>query len=440
MNIKEIVTKFNSQIRKLDLMKSQFCNCPGKDFTRNRKLSFESTIRTILYFGGGTLTNELLKINRFSIATPSSSAFVQQRAKISPEAFTKLFNMVNQAFDAKSRYKGYRLMTVDGSHLHVPTNVYDPESFVKCKESERPHSEFHLNAMFDILQKVYVAAVIQKYRTQNEDQAMIEMVENSHLTKALVICDRGYESYNNMAHLQTSGWKYVIRIKEPGGNGIADGFDLPNSEEYDLSINLTLTRRKNKEVKTLLGDKNSYRYIPGRVNFDYLTKEFTRKDPVQYFSLNFRIARVKINENSYELMVTNLSREEFPAEELKKLYAMRWGIETSFRNLKHITGLLKFHSRKSESVMQEIYANLIMYNMTKYVSNCIQLSEKETKHEYVINFSVAANIVKSLMLRDISPPNAEILLRKNVTPVRPNRSYPRNPRAKAQIQFMYRIA
>ena len=29
--------------------------------------------------------------------------------------------------------------------------------------------------------------------------------------------------------------------------------------------------------------------------------------------------------------------------------------------------------------MQEIYANLIMHNMTKYVSNCIQLSEKETK-------------------------------------------------------------
>ena len=94
MNIKKVVTKFNSQIRKLDLMKSQFCNCPGKDFTRNRKLSFESIIRTILCFGGGTLTNELLKINRFSIDTPSSSAFVQQRAKISPEAFAKLFDMV----------------------------------------------------------------------------------------------------------------------------------------------------------------------------------------------------------------------------------------------------------------------------------------------------------------------------------------------------------
>ena len=440
MNIKEIVAKFNLQIKKLNLMKAQFCRCPEKDFTRDRKLSFESIIRSILYFGGGTLTNELLKINRFSIDTPSSSAFIQQRAKVSSKAFAKLFDMVNHAFDTESRYKGYRLMTVDGSHLHVPTNVYDPDSFVKCKESERPHSEFHLNAMFDILQEVYVDAVIQKYRTQNEDQAMIEMVENSQLTNALIICDRGYESYNNMAHLQTSGWKYVIRIKETGGNGIADGFDLPDSEEYDLPVNLTLTRRKNKEVKALLENRNRYRYIPGKVNFDYLTKAFTRKDPVQYFSLNFRIVRIKIKEDSYAMMVTNLSMEEFPAKELKKLYAMRWGIETSFRNLKYITGLLKFHSRKSESVTQEIYANLIMYNMTKYISNCIQLSEKKTRHEYVINFSVATNIVKSLLLKDISPPDAEILLRKNVTPVRPNRSYLRNPRAKAQIQFMYRIA
>ena len=66
--------------------------------------------------------------------------------------------------------------------------------------------------------------------------------------------------------------------------------------------------------------------------------------------------------------------------------------------------------------------------------------EKEMKYDYTIRFSIAANIVKSLVLGDISPPNAEILIRRNVTPVRPNRSYSRKPRAKAQIQFTYRIA
>lgn len=441
MNLKETVAKFNSQIRNLDRMKSEFCRNPEKDFTRNRKLSFESTIRSVLFLGGSTLTNEILKINKFSPNAPSSSAFVQQRAKISPEAFSRLFTMVNQSFDKDLRHRGYRLMAVDGSHIHVPTNPQDPDSFVQSKENERPHNEFHLNAMYDVLQGIYVDAVVQKYRTQNEDKAMLEMLHRVAFEKAILLCDRGYESYNNMAHLQQNHWNYILRIKDPGGYGIADGLVLPNCAEYDLPIDLTLTRRKNKETEPLLRNRNRYRYIPGRVNFDYLTKAFKRKDAAQFFTLHFRIVRLQIREGTYVLLVTNLAKEEFPPEELKKLYNMRWGIETSFRNLKYITGMLRFHSRKSESVMQEIFASLILYNMTRFISNCIPIPEKRNrKYTYVVRFSVTANIVKSLLLQDLSPPDAEMLLRKNVTPVRPNRNYSRKPRAKTQIQFMYRIS
>ena len=102
--------------------------------------------------------------------------------------------------------------------------------------------------------------------------------------------------------------------------------------------------------------------------------------------------------------------------------------------------MLGFHSRKSESVTQEIYASLIMHNMTQFISNCVQFPEREMKYDYTIRFSVAANIAKSLFLGDISSLDAEILMRRNVTPVRPTRSYSRKPRAKAQIQFTYRIA
>lgn len=191
MKIQEVVEKFHSEIAKLETIKSEFCIHPEKDFTRDRKIPFSSVIRTILSFGGGTLTNELLKINKFAPDSPTSSAFVQQRDKISSEAFSTLFSMINQVFDQNTRYKGYRLMAVDGSHIHVPTNPKDTDAFVKCKESERPHNEFHLNAMFDILQKVYTDAVVQKYRTQNEDKAMIEMIERASYQNAIAICDRG---------------------------------------------------------------------------------------------------------------------------------------------------------------------------------------------------------------------------------------------------------
>jgi len=41
-------------------------------------------------------------------------------------------------------------------------------------------------------------------------------------------------------------------------------------------------------------------------------------------------------------LATNLSEEKFPLEEINKLYRMRWGEETSFRELKYtIIGLHK---------------------------------------------------------------------------------------------------
>lgn len=66
MNIQEVVERFDSEIMRLDNIKSEFCIHPKKDFTRDRKISFVSAIKSILSFGGGTLTNELLKINKFA--------------------------------------------------------------------------------------------------------------------------------------------------------------------------------------------------------------------------------------------------------------------------------------------------------------------------------------------------------------------------------------
>ena len=51
-------------------------------------------------------------------------------------------------------------------------------------------------------------------------------------------------------------------------------------------------------------------------------------------------------------------------EEIKELYHKRWGIETSFRELKYAIGLSALHSKKRESIKQEIYARLLLYNFS----------------------------------------------------------------------------
>ena len=76
-------------------------------------------------------------------------------------------------------------------------------------------------------------------------------------------------------------------------------------------------------------------------------------------------------------LFTNLQEDDFSIDEIRDLYNRRWGIETSFRDIKYATGMLFFHSRKKQLVLQEIYAKLILYNFSEAITHSIVLQKKE---------------------------------------------------------------
>lgn len=78
-------------IHELNNCRQHFTKNPKKDFTRNRKLSFEKMIQSILCMRDGSISNEMMDIFGFREDLATTSAFVQQRAKILPEAFESLF-------------------------------------------------------------------------------------------------------------------------------------------------------------------------------------------------------------------------------------------------------------------------------------------------------------------------------------------------------------
>ena len=79
-------------------------------------------------------------------------------------------------------------------------------------------------------------------------------------------------------------------------------------------------------MKELLKDKNHYRFISATQPFDYLPLKNKKSDPTIFYELKFRIVRFPISEGVYETIVTNLDRTNYSSDELKKLYATRWGI------------------------------------------------------------------------------------------------------------------
>lgn len=434
-----LISIINTQKQNLSSLVSN----PNIDFSRNRKIPYQTMILSLLTMEGTTLTNELLRQFGCSASTATSSAFVQQRKKILPIALENLFRDFVSKTAQDDNYKGYKLLAVDGSDIQIPTNLNDKDSLFIPKEGIKPYNLLHLNALYNLLTHTYEDAIVFKRKEAGENKALTTMVDRTAIKeKAIVIMDRGYEAYNNMAHIQEKGWFYLIRIKDFGQHktGILHGLELPDVDEFDEYIDLKLSRKQTNEMKQLFQKKNAFRRIAHNKTFDYLPAKSKKSDATVLYHLPFRIVRFPISEDSYEVVVTNLDAEEFPPEELKKLYGMRWGIETSFRDLKYTVGLLHFHSKKVEFILQEIFSSLIMYNFSELITSHVVIEKGTRKYEYKVNFSVAVHICREFLLKENIPPDIELLIAKYITPIRPGRSRPREMKAKQAISFMYRVA
>ena len=138
------------------------------------------------------------------------------------------------------------------------------------------------------------------------------------------------------------------------------------------------------------------------------------------------------------MLVTNLDENNFSQSSLKLLYAMRWGIETSFRKLKYTVGLSAFHSKKSEHILQEIFARLTLYNFSELVASHVAIQKKKRKHIYKINFSIAVYACRNFLLGRYAPKSVEAVIGKHILPYRPDLSKPRNLRSIPPVSFSYR--
>ena len=420
-------------IEQMDAYQWLFVKNPEKDFTRNRKLNFKTTIGLLLNMNGNSLYKELLDYCGYNPDTATTSAFVQQRDKILPFAFEFLLHEFNQTFEHYKTYKGYRLLAVDGSDLNISHNPKDTSTYFQSHPEHKGFNLLHLNAMYDLCNKLYLDACIQPGREENEFKALTDMVDRSNLDKnTIIMADRGYESYNVLAHIQEKGWKYLIRIKDTTSKGMASSFRLPVGE-FDRNVYREITRKQTKEIKA---NPELYKFLPQNSTFDYL--EALGND---FYSMNFRVVRFKITEDTYETVITNLDADTFAPEELKRLYHMRWGIETSFRELKYALGLTSFHAKKVAYITQEVFARLIMYNFCEMITLQVVIQQKPTKYGYQVNFTVAIHVCKKFFRdENVHPPDVEALIRKNMLPIRENRSDPRKIKFKKAVSFNYRVA
>lgn len=436
---KKIHQDLNSAIEYVMKNKEYFVQNPKTDFIRNRKLTLDKTIKLILSMQGGTLNKELCDFGKIHKVEATSSAFVQQRSKLSSYTFKIILNRFNQLSSDKLNYRGYHMWAVDGTDVN---HFRDPSSecFVTSKAFPYGYNQTHVSAIYDVCNKTYLDVFLQPRNKMDERAALIAMLKrNAFSGKNILTLDRGYESYNLLAHLiHTDSLDFVLRVKQCHG-ALKEIAELP-MEELDRNISFEVCTTQTNEDKKLgrhfiqtgskFGKPNSKKTAISKWDFS---------SPYRF---EVRVVRFKINDDQYETLITLLDKDKFSLKELKEIYHMRWGIETSFRELKYVVGLINFHAKKEELVQQEIYAAIVMYNYCARISACAEVKKRQpTKHAYKVNFTMAVHLCKTFyktLQANFKQLIADIC--KYTELVRPGRKDKRNIKHKRFVGFVYRVA
>lgn len=366
----------------------------------------------------------------------TASALSQRRAQIPPEVFRTVFTNFNSTCADNNFFQGYRLLAVDGTAVNLPRNPKAP-SFVQNDGIPKGVNQLHVTPLYNILSRTFDDLVIQPEPKKDEIGALVDMLERNTFTqKTLIIADRGFESYNLIAHcLEKENADFLIRVRQ-NYSAMREVAKLPMME-LDCTIRPTITTTQTKEDK-----KNGYVFlqVPKKSKVGSKTRRGRWDFPSPY-PMKLRVCRFLLDNGEFETVATSLPRS-FSLDDIRELYHLRWGIETSFRDLKYTLGLVNLHGKSDAFAEQEIYASLTAFNFASRVCNEVVVRQpKNGVYAYKVNFKMAVMLCKE----HLRTPNTdgETLLKeiaRYTVPIRPNRQDERNLKVKGFAGFVYRVA
>ena len=406
---------------------------PGKDFSRNRKLGVRDLILLLLTMEADCIKEELYHYFGRTADAPSKAAFYKQRQKLKDDALRSLLISFNRKCKKHLLNEKYSLIACDGSAVDIFRNPKDPDTFFEPNgKSTKGFNQIHINAFFSILDKKFTDLVIQPGRKRNEYSAFCQMVDRYDTQNPVIyLCDRGYASYNNFAHVIENGHFFLIRCTDAKTEKIL-GFPLDGVTTLDYHVERILSRSRSKKKRLHPELAEQYRHICSEVPMDYLTEDQTE------YGISLRIIRIEIAEGCYENLITNLPDLDFDLDDFKALYHLRWNEETAFRDLKYPLCLKAFHSKQYKYIVQEVWARAVLYNFCSEISMHVEIPKKNRKHIYQINYSEAIKICRDFLKNNIQTLDVEGLIAQNIEPVRPGRTFAHQARFKLPMSFCYR--
>lgn len=401
MKLSEIIARITHSRIISDLYKNN-ARVNARDLTRKRKMPFEELI---LYMLQSLKCSTQSAFRRFftQLAKPvtmKQQSLSEARQKLTAWAFWDLFMVTCKTMTehCAKKWHNYRVYAIDGSKIALPSDKELAEHFGALgKDGTAPTAQGSI--LYDVLNDIVADAAIEPMSICERTLALshLEVFDDiAQDDKKLIIFDRGYPSFELIDELETNSLFYVMRVKK----------------KFNLDID---------------AQTSTSGYV-------WLFQNGKR--------IHVRVIKFKLDSGETETLITNIEDARLGKNAFKKLYFMRWPVETKYDIVKNKLQLENFSTRTVEGIQQDFFAHMYLAN---FAASCAidvyeEITEvrnaKENKYQYKANMNELIGILKDrlvLVLVEDCPIKQSALIhvildeiKGCVIPIRPERSTPRD--------------
>lgn len=350
------------------------------DFTRERCLTFDTTVMSIL-----DLTKKSLQIGlnslsmNFNLQPVSKQAFSLARQKVSHEAFRKLNDEIINTFytlgNVKLFKRKYLLLAIDGSTLQLPKTEDLSNHFSKASNHCSETVMARTSILYDVLNKVALDVQVVPYKSSEKNMALQHLKWLTHFQskikkKIILLFDRGYPNCGLFFLLQKLGFHCVCRAHNNLNKSIIEQFDEKKTDD-------TFTMRVDSPSKR--NTVRSWLEIEDKTNVSHLET---------------KLRAVKCNGKI--LLTTLFDNKKIIPKDIYELYRKRWGIETAYRTIKIDTLIENFSGRKVMVIYQEVHATILIQNLSRMLEYDLENSLEKRECSF-INHRVILGALKACL-------------------------------------------
>jgi len=293
----------------------------------------------------------------------TEEAFAKARQRMPLEFWMQLIILLGERFEAqhgaRHRFRGFRVLAMDGTRLDLPNWQALRSHFGTAKNKSGRH---HTQAQMVLLQFPFTRLPCHyQLAPVSVGEVTLALALTAHLRKGdLVLLDAGYWSYGLLWAIAQRGAHFAIRLRQ--------------------GLNLKTLRRLQKN-----GQDRLVRWTPKDSRGNWRKQKLPK-------SIDLRVVEYQIPGYRRQALVTNvlkpqkISRDDWTRlssecetagqKLLPGLYHRRWEIETTYRELKVEQGLDRcLRSRTVASIEYEVAGHVVYYLLVRWL-----MTEAAAKH------------------------------------------------------------